>query len=73
MVMQILSIIAGSVLVYYMFIFLKSGYTIESGRQVRGPSRNCTKFGPVEGFGPKPSTGPLRLSYGARALPKMAI
>ena len=52
---------------------LKSGYIIESGRHVRGPASNLTKFSPVEGFGPKPSTGPLRLSYGARSLPKMAF
>ena len=52
---------------------LKSGHTIESGKHVQGPASNLTKFGPVEGFGPKPSTRPLRLSYGDRALPKMAF
>ena len=54
-------------------ISLKSGYKIESRSHVSGPVSKLTKFGPVEGFGPKPSTRPLRLSYGARSLPKMAF
>ena len=71
--MQILSIIAGSVLSIGNLPSLKSWYTIESGKHVRGPDSNLMKFGPVEGFDPKHSTGPLRLSYGARSLPKMAF
>ena len=53
-------------------ISLKSGYKIESESRVRGPVSKLTKFGPVDGFGPNPSTGPLKLSYSAGSLPKMA-